>query len=133
MVDGPFAIDLGHRSSRLFDMGGFRSHGKDHKQADSQVAKMASEYGEYYQIAKARLAVTKVLGAGTPTNMDYDPTRWPQSPRIVMRCAPRASNGPDHLGLCALQGTASRGRCSSGARRAVGETDILLHFLPHPY
>ena len=35
--------------------------------------------------------------------MDYNPTRWPQSPRIVMRCAPRASNGPNHLGLCALQ------------------------------
>ena len=23
-----------------------------------------------------------------PTNMDYDPTRWASSPRIVMRCAP---------------------------------------------
>ena len=31
--------------------------------------------------------------------MDCNPTRWPLSPRIVMRCAPRASNGPDHLGL----------------------------------
>ena len=38
-----------------------------------------------------------------PTNMDYNPTRWPQSPPIVMRCAPWASNGPNHLGLCALQ------------------------------
>ena len=25
---------------------------------------------------------------GHPHNMDYIPTRWPQSPRIVMRCAP---------------------------------------------
>ena len=29
--------------------------------------------------------------------------KWLESPRIVMRCATRASNGPDHLGLCALQ------------------------------
>ena len=35
--------------------------------------------------------------------MDCNPTRWPLSPRIVMRCAPRASNGPDHLGRRALQ------------------------------
>ena len=33
------------------------------------------------------------------TNVDYSPTRWPESPRVVMRCAHRASNGPDHLGL----------------------------------
>ena len=26
-------------------------------------------------------------GAG-PHNMDYNPTRWTQSPRIVMKCAP---------------------------------------------
>ena len=31
--------------------------------------------------------------------MDCNPTRWPESPRIVMRCAPRASNGPNHLGI----------------------------------
>ena len=30
--------------------------------------------------------------------MDCSPTRWPESPRIVLRCAPRASNGPNHLG-----------------------------------
>ena len=36
-------------------------------------------------------------------NVDCNPTRWPESPRIVMRCAPRASNGPNHLGLSALQ------------------------------
>ena len=29
---------------------------------------------------------------GTPH--DYNPARWPRSPRIVMRCAPRASKGP---------------------------------------
>ena len=40
---------------------------------------------------------------GTPQYRLYNPTRWPQSPRVVMRCAPRESNGPNHLGLCALQ------------------------------
>ena len=29
--------------------------------------------------------------------------KLPESPRIVMRYASRASNGPNHLGLCALQ------------------------------
>ena len=38
-----------------------------------------------------------------PIDVDYNPTRWPQSPRVVMRCAPRASNGPNRLGLFALQ------------------------------
>ena len=33
--------------------------------------------------------------------------KWPGSPRIVMHCAPCAPNGPDHLGLCVLQWTAS--------------------------
>ena len=32
-------------------------------------------------------------------SMDYNPTRWPESPRIVMRCATRPSNGLNHLGL----------------------------------
>ena len=32
-------------------------------------------------------------------NTDYPPTRWSQSPRIVVQCAPQASNGPTHLGL----------------------------------
>ena len=39
--------------------------------------------------------------------MDYNPTRWPLSPRIVMQCTPRASNGPNHLGLRALQSALS--------------------------
>ena len=41
---------------------------------------------------------------------DSDPTTWtviqqdgPKSPRIVANCAPRASNSPNHLGLCALR------------------------------
>ena len=38
-----------------------------------------------------------------PTTWEYPPTRLPESPRIVVQCAPRASNGPNHLGLCALQ------------------------------
>ena len=49
-----------------------------------------------------------------PHDTDYDPTRWPYSPRIVMRRAPRASAGPDHLGLRALQATtrpAAIGEC----------------------
>ena len=29
--------------------------------------------------------------------------RWARSPRIVVQCAPRAPNGPDHLGLCVPQ------------------------------
>ena len=29
--------------------------------------------------------------------------KWPVSPRVVVQRAPRASNGPYHLGLCALQ------------------------------
>ena len=36
-----------------------------------------------------------------PHNMDYPPKGWPESPRIVVKYAPCASNGPD--GLCALQ------------------------------
>ena len=35
--------------------------------------------------------------------MDYDPTRWPWSPRIMLRCTPLVSNGPKHIGLCALR------------------------------
>ena len=37
------------------------------------------------------------------THMDYKPTRWPQSPRVAVRCAARASNGPNHLELRGLQ------------------------------
>ena len=29
-----------------------------------------------------------------PHNMDCGPTRWPESPRIAMRCAPRSSKWP---------------------------------------
>ena len=36
-----------------------------------------------------------------PHNMDYPPTKWPSSPRIVVQYAPLTSNGPNHLGLCA--------------------------------
>ena len=42
----------------------------------------------------------------------YSPTRWPESPRIVMRCAPQPSNDRDHLGFnmrCAPR-AASNGR-----------------------
>ena len=40
-----------------------------------------------------------------PRHIDCPPTRWPQSPRVVMRCNPRASTGPNHLGFCGLQTT----------------------------
>ena len=38
------------------------------------------------------------------TNVKYNPTRWPQSPRIVVRCAARESNGLNHLGLSSPSG-----------------------------
>ena len=38
-----------------------------------------------------------------PHSTDSLPTRWPESPRIVVKCDPCASNGPKHLGLGALQ------------------------------
>ena len=38
-----------------------------------------------------------------PHSTDCPPTRWPESPRIVVTSDPWTSNGPDHLGLCALQ------------------------------
>ena len=31
-------------------------------------------------------AVTVELECGAPHNMDYSPTRWPESPWIAMRC-----------------------------------------------
>ena len=34
-------------------------------------------------------------GAGPAHSMDYNPTRWPESPRIVMRCAPRELKWPE--------------------------------------
>ena len=44
----------------------------------------------------------KPIGPGAgPHNMDYLPTKWPCSPRIVAQRDPRASNAPDHLGLSA--------------------------------
>ena len=47
-------------------------------------------------VTKAELAE---FGAG-PHNMDYNPTRWHESPRIVMRSSTRASHGTNHLGMC---------------------------------
>ena len=38
-------------------------------------------------------------GATPPNNMNCPPTLWPKSPRIVLQCAFRASNGLNHLGL----------------------------------
>ena len=47
--------------------------------------------------------VSTVLGAMHYNAHKYDdcpPKRRPESPRIVVQCAPWASNGPNHLGLC---------------------------------
>ena len=44
-----------------------------------------------------------------PHNMDYPPKIWPGSPRITVKCALWASNGSNHLGLCALQVTGGFG------------------------
>ena len=57
-----------------------------------------------------------------PHNMDYLPTRWPESPRIVVKCDSWASNGPNHLGFIGYRswpGRSSRGRgsCSAGSQR----------------
>ena len=48
--------------------------------------------------------VSTVLGAMHYNAHKYDdcpPKRRPESPRIVVQCAPWASNGPNHLGLSA--------------------------------
>ena len=39
-----------------------------------------------------KLPVVLSFPRAPPHNMDYLPTRWPESPRIVMRYAPRAPN-----------------------------------------
>ena len=38
-------------------------------------------------LASAGGGARSVAGCEAPHNMDYNPTRWPESPRIVMRCA----------------------------------------------
>ena len=63
-----------------------------------------------------------------PHSMDYSPTRWPQSPRIVMRCAARASNGPNHVGLCALQRSELRRRLRNNVselQKSQNETNAV--------
>ena len=58
--------------------------------------------------AETTEAMIDLHGAQHPRNIDYSPTRWPQSPWIVMQCAPSAPNAPNHLGFCALQTSSSR-------------------------
>ena len=43
-------------------------------------------------------------GAGPPHSMGFPPTRWLESPRIVVQCAPCASNGPKDLGFVTAGG-----------------------------
>ena len=52
-------------------------------------------------------------------SMDYPPTRWPQSPRIVVQYDTRIANGPNHLGLCARQGNASSSASAAGPAGTV--------------
>ena len=62
-----------------------------------------------------------------PHSMDYNPTRWPESPRVVMRCAHRASNGPNYLGLCALQSwTESKHEKIADVDPSLGGRSLLL-------
>ena len=44
-------------------------------------------------------ALPAIIAGEMPHNMDYLPTRWPESHRTVVQCYPRASNGPDHSAL----------------------------------
>ena len=60
-------------------------------------------------------------GAGSHI-MDYLPTRWPYSPRVVVQYAPRASNSPNHLGLCALQFPSPSPWRATSARTAAAIT-----------
>ena len=54
-----------------------------------------------------------------PHNMDFPSTRWPESPRIVVQCAPRASNGPNHLVFVRPSG----GATTAGATRTGSCTE----------
>ena len=71
------------------------------------------------------------LSAGArPNHMDYNPSRWPQSTRIVKRCAARASNGPNHLGLRALQTTPSQSTSQASSLTTGKRTLRRCHALP---
>ena len=59
-----------------------------------------------------------------PRHMDCPPTRWPESPRIVMQCAPCAPNGPNRLGFCVFQG-------AHEPPEPVAVRKAVLELLPH--
>ena len=68
-----------------------------------------------------------------PHNMDDLQARWAESPRIVVKCDPSASNGPHYLGLCAPSGGGERWRTQSEVVRtelakckATGEAPRML-------
>ena len=63
------------------------------------------------------LASTEAVLVRDPHNMDCPSTRWPSSPRIVVKCASQASNGPNRLVFVCPSG---RGYHGPGARRAAG-------------
>ena len=62
-----------------------------------------------------------------PHSMDYHPKIWPESPRIVLQCTLPASNGPNHLGLCALQSWTSFAATSSRQRWLVARVVGRMH------
>ena len=64
---------------------------------------LKTDYKEDLTIAEAQALAVKVMAKSLdsatltsvrpPHNMDYPPTGWPQSPRIVVKCDPWESNG----------------------------------------
>ena len=56
------------------------------------------------RLAKAKAAQVWGLQNVLTDNMHYIPTRWPESPRIVIKRDKRAPNGPYHLGLAQVWG-----------------------------
>ena len=56
-----------------------------------------------------------------PHDMDDPPTKWRESPRIVVQYAILASNSPNYLGLCALQAGAEAEQATLLTSRLFGQ------------
>ena len=65
----------------------------------SMVAPVSRLQSASRQARAAACSASSTPRRRAQVSMDNSPARWPESPRIAMRCTPRASNGPDHLGL----------------------------------
>ena len=63
--------------------------------------KMAASIVLYYTPFRGLSSDTMALITPECGTMRSPSTKWRESPRIVAQCAPRAPNGPHHLGLCA--------------------------------